>query len=489
MYASVTNAEGDQVCPVCSSDFIELTEGVPPVSNTSQPAFPFGITVQQNAHHSFVAPDGTNLEFHMATAAIPSHVIGALRSHGSPFNMAGPAGNAMIIHLSNGPMSPFDFLGDLDLGDFASGESFDHILTRLLEAYQPPIVPTSESVRNNLPRRPVRPATTTEDSATAYASCHVGEACTVCHEEWKPEEEVVELPCQHCYHETCIMPWLQEHNTCPVCRHKLQVETSQAASRQQTGSADSVDRSGPAGQMNSPSGFSSRSDRGAQVVADSSDPSGRPPRSRVAGSMRTTFSRGTGPIASTTIPGLRDHLSRTQSQLDNLQVLLSQQQAEQRTLQQELQDLQSHRAGLQERSLNVALSPPAASMQSEPFGPGPASGGHSLIDDVHPPAARVGRTSFSQDAAALANAASAPQSSTSMFVFDVGSGSTQTPRDALPVSSWEPADAVVLTSAPGATLAPVRRHSYPLLVVSFISAPLRWVFRRVLRFVWRPQRD
>ncbi len=46
----------------------------------------------------------------------------------------------------------------------------------------------------------------------------------MCHEEFKCGEEVVELPCNHCYHESCVMPWLASHNTCPVCRLELPVE-------------------------------------------------------------------------------------------------------------------------------------------------------------------------------------------------------------------------------------------------------------------------
>ena len=42
------------------------------------------------------------------------------------------------------------------------------------------------------------------------ASCSAGEPCSVCMATFKETEMVVELPCCHCFHEECLMPWLQE---------------------------------------------------------------------------------------------------------------------------------------------------------------------------------------------------------------------------------------------------------------------------------------
>jgi len=42
--------------------------------------------------------------------------------------------------------------------------------------------------------------------------------CTVCLDPFKPTDLVVGLPCRHLYHQTCVLPWLQQHNTCPDCR-------------------------------------------------------------------------------------------------------------------------------------------------------------------------------------------------------------------------------------------------------------------------------
>ncbi|XP_042006316.1 E3 ubiquitin-protein ligase SIRP1-like isoform X1 [Salvia splendens] len=41
--------------------------------------------------------------------------------------------------------------------------------------------------------------------------------CAVCLEHCEEGEELKEMPCKHKFHDSCIMPWLQLHSSCPVC--------------------------------------------------------------------------------------------------------------------------------------------------------------------------------------------------------------------------------------------------------------------------------
>jgi hypothetical protein len=42
--------------------------------------------------------------------------------------------------------------------------------------------------------------------------------CSICWEDFTAEERIAELPCNHIYHEPCIVPWMQSNNNCPICR-------------------------------------------------------------------------------------------------------------------------------------------------------------------------------------------------------------------------------------------------------------------------------
>jgi len=45
--------------------------------------------------------------------------------------------------------------------------------------------------------------------------------CTVCVEHIKRRTKGMFMPCGHIYHPICLKPWLETHNSCPVCRYEL----------------------------------------------------------------------------------------------------------------------------------------------------------------------------------------------------------------------------------------------------------------------------
>ncbi|XP_032809282.1 E3 ubiquitin-protein ligase RNF126-B-like isoform X2 [Petromyzon marinus] len=56
-----------------------------------------------------------------------------------------------------------------------------------------------------------------------------GLECSVCKEDFDEGEKARQLPCKHIYHTDCIIPWLEMHDTCPVCRTSLSGESTATA--------------------------------------------------------------------------------------------------------------------------------------------------------------------------------------------------------------------------------------------------------------------
>lgn len=45
--------------------------------------------------------------------------------------------------------------------------------------------------------------------------------CTICLESFVPKDQVLMTPCDHMFHNKCLVPWVKRHGNCPVCRYKL----------------------------------------------------------------------------------------------------------------------------------------------------------------------------------------------------------------------------------------------------------------------------
>ncbi|EDV93545.1 E3 ubiquitin-protein ligase Iruka [Drosophila grimshawi] len=121
--------------------------------------------------------------------------------------VTGPGSGVGLGGTSNSHMF---FMGNP--GDYAWGrEGLDTIVTQMLnqmETSGPP--PLSVQRINEIPNVKI----TAEEVERKMQ-------CSVCWDDFKLDESVRKLPCSHLYHENCIVPWLNLHSTCPICRKSL----------------------------------------------------------------------------------------------------------------------------------------------------------------------------------------------------------------------------------------------------------------------------
>lgn len=132
----------------------------------------------------------------------------------------------LMAHLqapsANGGLPPWAMMGmPGDPGDYVhSQEGMDAIMERLMEAAAqqngPP--PASDIVIEGLPRLKL-------DQEALDASQY--KDCNICLTSFELGEEVVRIPCKHIFHSTCLVPWLKQNGTCPVCRFSLVSEEDQ----------------------------------------------------------------------------------------------------------------------------------------------------------------------------------------------------------------------------------------------------------------------
>lgn len=126
---------------------------------------------------------------------------------------AGGANVQFVIENSGDPSGTFRLPTNLNFGDYFFGPGLEQLIQQLAEndpnRYGTP--PASKSAIEGLPNIKITEELLASDSSQ----------CAVCKDTFELGEEAKQIPCKHIYHSDCIIPWLELHNSCPVCRYEL----------------------------------------------------------------------------------------------------------------------------------------------------------------------------------------------------------------------------------------------------------------------------
>ncbi|PHH71970.1 hypothetical protein CDD82_6233 [Ophiocordyceps australis] len=136
-----------------------------------------------------------------------------------------------------------------------SQEALDRIITQLMEAnpQSNAAPPASQEALQTLERKTVNIDMLKGESKTE---------CTICIDEMKVGDRAVVLPCKHWFHEECVVLWLKEHNTCPICRTPIEKTGNSSGSTHGSGGGDSDTGDSAPGATGPPATGSSRQGSG-----------------------------------------------------------------------------------------------------------------------------------------------------------------------------------------------------------------------------------
>lgn len=131
-----------------------------------------------------------------------------------PPRMANPGlegGLQNLFSILLGPGGPHAVHGDA----VYSQEALDRIITQLMETnpQSNAAPPASEAAIEKLQKKQIDKEMMGDNGKAE---------CTICIDEMQLGDEVTVLPCKHWFHGECVVLWLKEHNTCPVCRAPIE---------------------------------------------------------------------------------------------------------------------------------------------------------------------------------------------------------------------------------------------------------------------------
>lgn len=169
-------------------------------------------------------------------AMIPSFDIGSRSGIVPEHNMA--FGHPFLILRGHGPVhvSNNDAQHQANFGDIFMRSGLQELIEQLTSNGRQAPAPASRSAIDAMPTIKISRRHLNTDSH-----------CPVCKDQFELGTEARQMPCNHIYHSDCIVPWLVQHNSCPVCRVELSSSGSGSARRTNRSSRRGFRSSGTGG--------------------------------------------------------------------------------------------------------------------------------------------------------------------------------------------------------------------------------------------------
>ena len=234
------SSSSELLCPNCNGGFLEELETPIPSPNSINPFLPFNTDIGPGA-----AGVGGTFPLKISGGDHGTALFGggagnaAATDAFNPFVFlqnyiqtlrAGGANVQFVIENSGDGTGTFRFpTGNVTHGDYFFGPGLEELIQHLAEndpnRYGTP--PASKSSVEGLPDVSVTEELLQSDSSQ----------CAVCKDTFKLGESAKQMPCKHIYHSDCILPWLELHNSCPVCRYELPTDDPDYERRARRGGA------------------------------------------------------------------------------------------------------------------------------------------------------------------------------------------------------------------------------------------------------------
>ncbi|XWS63285.1 hypothetical protein CRYUN_Cryun06bG0082200 [Craigia yunnanensis] len=218
----------DPSCPICNDGFLEECENPNTNQDSSDSFLSLSDPFSSFLPLLFPSSSSSTSTSSSSPASIDLHnpsLFGSTRSgRDDPFafdpfafiqnhlNDLRSRGAHIEFVIQNNPSDP-GFRLPANIGDYFVGPGLEQLIQQLAEndpnRYGTP--PASKSAIDSLPSVKI-----TKNHLNSEFN-----QCAVCMDEFEEGTQAKQMPCKHLYHKDCILPWLELHNSCPVCRHEL----------------------------------------------------------------------------------------------------------------------------------------------------------------------------------------------------------------------------------------------------------------------------